>query len=83
MINLADEKAEEVAEDVVVMEFKPKDIPEEDIEVEKRRRDISQDTSKKTPEESSESDSDSSQRRIENVPSTLNEETDTSVVDRE
>ena len=86
LINLADERAdEETAEDVVVMEFKPKDSLEESIEEDDDVEDISQDDSEEdsSSEESSESESSSHEEESQELQSTSDEETDNSIVDPE
>ena len=95
LINLADEQAQDTAEDVVVMEFKPKDSAEisADIEAsaiatdEVSMEDTSSDEGSEresSSEESSESDEDSSNEEdSEEVNSTSDEEINTSTVDQE
>ena len=94
LINLADEQAHDTEEDVVVMEFKPKDSAERsvDIEASATADEVSmEETSSEegsegesSSEESSESDEDSSNEEdSEEVNSAPDEEINTSKVDQE
>ena len=83
LINLADERTEEPAEDVVVMEFKPKNTTEESLEeedIEDMRQDDSEEDS--SSEDSSESEASSQEEESTEIlhPS---EETNNSTVDPE
>lgn len=85
LINLADERAEDTEEDVVVMEFKPKDSVEESIEI---AEDDGEETYQDDSEEDSSSDDsseseESSQEESEGTQSTSDEETDNPTVDPE
>jgi len=83
LINLADERVEDTEEDVVVMEFKPKESVEETVDIdEDDGEDLSQDNLEEdsSSEESSESEA-SSQEESEAEQAILDEETDNVTVD--
>lgn len=94
LINLADEQAQDTAEDVVVMEFKPKDSAERSVDSEASATAVDEvsmeDTSSEdgsegesSSEESSESNEDSSKEEDSEEVKSTSEEINTSKVDPE